>query len=58
VVAHPAMIAYYSKSPRWKHERTGIMSAGGKQVSKSMKKHQANFSAQRVSSTFSYSAPL
>lgn len=57
VVAHPAMVAYYSKSPRWHHERTGIQSKGGSSKQKWLRKHQDKFSAQRVSSTFSYSPP-
>ncbi|GGH14677.1 hypothetical protein GCM10007036_14180 [Alsobacter metallidurans] len=57
VVAHPAMIASYSRSPRWRMQTSGIRTTGGKRGIASMKKHQAQFSAQRNSVTFAYTAP-
>ncbi|MBY0562454.1 GNAT family N-acetyltransferase [Hyphomicrobium sp.] len=57
VVAHPAMIAYYSKSPRWKCERFGGLGNNGPNAAASLAKHQRDFTAQRVSGTFVYWAP-
>lgn len=58
VVAHPAMIAHYSRSPRWKLLRSGVMSAGARkhvhQHDRAMRKHHARVSAQRYSASFAY----
>lgn len=56
-IAHPAMINYYSKSPRWKLISQGRMSAGGKKLKKTdrgIRRNQQKFSAQRNSCTFAY----
>jgi len=55
VVAHPAMIAYYSKSPRWAH--CGTMRGGGHYTEKSIFKQRNLNSTQRIVSTFEYRAP-
>jgi GNAT superfamily N-acetyltransferase len=57
VVAHPAMIAYYSKSPRWQHEGTRRASGGGQHGAVSLHEHQQTFSNRRIASTFSYVPP-
>jgi GNAT superfamily N-acetyltransferase len=61
VVAHPAMIAYYSRSLRWKHERTGVLSTGSKKPTSrsaaALRQHQKRLSCQRSSSTFVYVPP-
>lgn len=54
VVAHPAMIAYYTKSPRWKLDRTGFGVAAGKHANKSIHKHNAAVTIRRITSSFVY----
>jgi GNAT superfamily N-acetyltransferase len=64
VVAHPAMVAAYSKSPRWELVFHGRMNTGGKVLKgpkakalKAMRQHQFEFSATRHSYTFVYRPP-
>lgn len=59
VVAHPAMIAFYNKSPRWKCLRHGKLSGGSlsaKEPGKGshIKEKQKRFSSHRVSLSFEY----
>jgi GNAT superfamily N-acetyltransferase len=56
-VAHPAMLAFYGKSPRWRLERTGRLGRGTTSSAKSLRAHQQSFSNQRISSTFVYVPP-
>lgn len=54
VVAHPAMIAYYRKSARWKHLRTGRSTLHGKRAL--FANHYRHTSMQRITSSFAYTA--
>ncbi len=56
-IGHPAVIAYKSRSPRWRALQSGFMSAGGKRGSGSLKRHQAQFSARRISASFAFTPP-
>jgi ABC-type dipeptide/oligopeptide/nickel transport system ATPase subunit len=58
VTAHPSMLHYLSKSPRWVHERTGKANGKGGTSMASLKAHQSAFSGQRISSSFSYKPPI
>jgi hypothetical protein len=52
--AHPAVVAYRNRSPRWQMLNHGMpkYSPGG-----SMENHRRRFSAQRAAATFKYMAP-
>lgn len=56
-IAHPAVVAYKDKSPRWRRLRTGMMPGGGRNAKPSISRHQSKFSAQRVSTSFEYTPP-
>ena len=58
VVAHPAMVAYYNRSPRWQHMRTGRLGSGGSKGKPNLKKHHTTFSTRRISSSFVYVPPI
>lgn len=51
VMSHPAVVKYCSKSPRWKHKRTGVQAVSN---TGQLKKHYHKVSAQRVTSSFEY----
>jgi ABC-type lipoprotein export system ATPase subunit/GNAT superfamily N-acetyltransferase len=57
VIAHPAMINYYSASPRWQKTRHGRGVKGSKKANKSLNKGQIEFSMQRISASFCYAPP-
>lgn len=60
VVAHPAMINYYSRSPRWQFLRKGFMGISGKKstINQSFQEKQDKFSARRMSYSFCYTPPV
>ena len=61
VVAHPGMIRYYSRSPRWKcFRKPGMLSGGSKSQGKEMRglvAHQKKVSSQRLTASFVYVPP-
>ena len=58
VVAHPAMIAHYSRSPRWRLCHSGITGPGAATARTrnvlSLRVHQRQQSAQRNTCSFEY----
>jgi hypothetical protein len=56
-IAHPALIAYRRRSPRWRVLRTGFQSAGGRKADPSLRRHQSEFSSRRVSTSFAFTPP-
>lgn len=61
VVAHPAMVAYYSKSPRWQQQRAGPGVPGSKRISartdRTIRERQFKISSKRFTYTFEYVPP-
>jgi len=66
VIAHPAMIAYYSRSPRWTLLRAGrqtqkkscaTIASKSRSAVKSLRRRQFDFSTVRNSHTFVYTPP-
>jgi len=58
VVAHPAMIAHYSASPRWAHLGTQRHKLVGRTSSVApLRKHHADVSLKRIVSSFEYRSP-
>jgi ABC-type ATPase involved in cell division/GNAT superfamily N-acetyltransferase len=54
VVAHPAMISFYSRSKRWKLTHSGRATKGGKTAYAPLKKHASEVSSQRLTCSFVY----
>lgn len=67
VVAHPAMIAYYNKSPRWVCLRSGRqrqvlsnrrVTSGSARGVGSLRRHQMELSSVRKTASFRYTPPV
>jgi GNAT superfamily N-acetyltransferase len=54
-IGHPAVIAYKSRSPRWRKLRSGFLSGGTK--SAQLGKHHTRFSSRRISASFAFTPP-